>query len=368
MRVYLAVIFITLILGVITANLRESDRLAGKYLTASVIPIAMILIVWVYVFAFRDLTIGSDTNGYYYFYHEIIPEKISLKEFIDTQRDWLFSILEYVCARLFHGSWLGFQIVVALLIYIPIIAVVVDKSANITASLLLFIFTLAYFSGFNGMRQAIACSLIFYAYYQKFLRKKYLSYAMILLLAFGFHSSVIFVLPVHILSGLNYKSWIVRISSLLMLVLYFSIYQLWPRIIRFLQAIGQTKMAQDYQKLPVGQGSGFLRLLVVIIPVILGIIYRTRVEGRYYKSDGELILCLYGALFMLLSTRYWIFARVSSYFSLSQIMYLPKLDCIFTEDNQKLGIFFILLLFFLYMIALLIHGDGGYYPYRFIMM
>lgn len=368
MRVYLAVIFITLILGVIAANLRESAQFFVKYKTVSIIPMTMVLITWVVVFAYHSLTVGSDTSGYYYTYIGIIPEKIPLKEFLENQRDWLFGIVEYFCAKLFHGNWIGFQIVIALSIYIPIIIVIVRNSVNITASLLLFVFTLAYFSGFNGMRQAIAGSLVFYAYYEKFLRKKYLSYAVILLLAFGFHSSVLFVLPVHIMSGLNFKSWAVRIGSLSMFVLYFFIYQMWPRIIRFLQAIGQTKMARDYAELPIGYGSGFLRLAVAVIPVILGMIYRDRLDGNFVNSNNELIICLFGALLMLLSTRYWIFARVSSYFSLSQIMYIPKLNCIFTEDDQKLGIFIILLLFFVYMLSLLIHGEGGYYPYRIIAM
>ena len=125
-------------------------------------------------------------------------------------------------------------------------------------------------------------------------------------------------------------------------------------------------MAADYSEVPKDVGSGFLRFIVAMLPVIIGYYFKGRLESKFKNVNNELVICLFGALFMLLSMKYWIFARVSSYFSLSQILFIPKLYKVFSENSQKVGCAIILLLYFAYMIALLIHGEGAYYPYVFM--
>lgn len=55
----------------------------------------------------------------------------------------------------------------------------------------------------------------------------------------------------------------------------------------------------------------------------------------------------------------------ASYSSIFIISLVPKLGCIFKEDSRKLAMILISLLYFIYMIALLLHGESGLYPYSF---
>lgn len=368
MTVYLLTILFTAILGVIASNtrmVRIKENGQEEYCTQNII-ILFILAIWVAVFACRGISVGSDTNGYIYFFNNIISSDMSLAEFSSNQRDWLFGYLEYFCCRIFNGNWICFQIVVAIIIYAPILNVLKEKADYLLSSLLLFIFTISFFSGFNGMRQAIAMSIVFYAYYNFFAEEKYFKYAVLLLIAFGFHSSVIFVIPIHFLSRFEIKGRVVKFSVILTLILFLFIWKIWPFIIDFLASIGQTKMAADYAEVAKDAGSGFLRFFVALVPVIVGYFYKEKLEVQFKNVNNELVLCLFGALFMLLSMRYWIFARVSSYFSLSQVLFIPKLYKVFSENSQKIGCAMILFLYFAYMIALLIHGEGNYYPYVFM--
>lgn len=368
MTVYLLTILFTAIFGVV-ANDNRTVRINrnGKeeYHTENIFML-FILLTWVIVFAFRGISVGADTSGYIYYFNSIKSSDMSFAEFSANQRDWLFGYLEYFCCKIFNGSWVCFQIVVAIIIYVPILKILNKKAEYLLSSLLLFIFTISFFSGFNGMRQAIAMSMIFYAYYDFFLEKKYFKYIVFLLIAFGFHSSVIFVIPIHFLSRFEIKKYVVKFSVILTLLLFLFIWQIWPYLINFLVSIGQTKMASDYAEVSKNDGSGFLRFIVALAPVVIGYFYKEKLEEHFDNVNNELILCLFGALFMLLSTKYWIFARVSSYFSLSQILFIPKLYLIFSKDSRKMGCVIILFLYFSYMIALLLHGEGNYYPYDFI--
>lgn len=368
MTVYFLTILFTAVFGIIASNRRMVRILQNgkeEYYTKSII-ILFILATWVAVFACRGISVGADTSGYIYYFNDIIPSAISLTEFLSNQRDRLFGFLEYLCCRMFHGSWICFQIIVAILTYAPILKVLKNKADYLTSSLLLFFFTTSFFCGFNGMRQAIAMSISFYAYYTYFLEKKYIRYAFLLLIALGFHSSVLFVIPIHILSKFEIKGGVIKFAVIFILILFLFIWQIWPFIINFLESIGQIKMATDYAVVAKNEGSSFLRFIVAFVPVGIGYIYKEKLEEQFSNVNNELILCLFGALFMLLSIRFWIFARVAAYFLLSQILFIPKLYNVFSKDSQKVGGAIILLLYFAYMVLLLIHGEGDYYPYYFI--
>ena len=368
MVVYLVTIFLTIVLGILANDARKvrvNQNTKKEYYMGTFF-VFLIFLIWAMVFACRGINVGTDTSGYKYFYDRIILNNVSLEAFMLNQRDWLFGYLEYFCCRIFKGNWICFQFVVAILLYAPVLVVLKKRADYLMSSLLLFIFTLNFFSGFNGMRQAVAVSIVFYAYYECFTEKQYFKYAFLLFLAFGFHSSVILAIPVHFLSRFKVKGRVVSFSVCLVILLYLFMWQVWPVIINFLEAIGQSKMAADYAEVAKDAGSGLTRFAVALVPVFVGNLYKERLEEKFQHINNELVLCLFGALFMLLSTKYWIFARVSAYFLSTQIMFIPKLYEIFTENSRKTGCFMILILYSVYMIMLLLHGEGGYYPYSFI--
>lgn len=366
MTVYLCMIVLTLIIALIGQSTRKTyiDSRGEVVSQISGIYVLLIAILWCLIYIVRGDSVGADTSGYKYFYNYIGSQ--SMTEFLESQRDFLFGYMEYFCYKISDGSWIFFQLVSSVMTYLPVLLVFRKKGESFAALVLLYIFTLHYYDGFNGMRQAIAVSCVLVAYYCFFVKGKHMGYMAWILIAFGFHSSVLFAIPFHFLSKCNIRGYAVKITAVLMGLSYLSIWRLWPYMIVFLERIGQTKMAQDYAEVAVDQGSGYLRVLVCLLPVLVSLPWLKKLNEKYKDANGELVLILFSALFMLLSTRYWIFARVAQYLSVGSIMFLPKLyNTMFTRYSKRLGAFLILGLYFIYMIALLLHGEGGYYPYVF---
>ena len=292
-------------------------------------------------------------------------EHISFESFIETQRDSLFGYLTFFSSRLFKGNWVAFSYICSFLIYFPVIYVLYKKSADFTMSALLYIFTFTYFSGFNGVRQCIALSLLFLAYYCGLKEKKYWLYAVLVLVSFGFHSTALIAVPFHLLSLKSINSNLFKITVVSLLISYVFLWDIWSYIIEFLEFIGQSKLASDYNNLT-EDGSGIIRFLVNVMPPILGLIFRKKIKKHYPDVDPEIMLLCIGAILSLFSLKNWIFSRISAYLKITVILFLPKLECIFDKKSRMLGKIIILALYFAYMCALLLHGDGQVLPYQFI--
>lgn len=356
MSVYLSMIAATMVLGFL------ANRSSGKY-RIRIGWILAILAVWVFVYGFRYNT-GSDFEGYHFFYNRIGELNQSFEEFTAGQRDFLFARLEYYIFQFSGGNWIAFSVILGILTYLPVLLVVRDESPNFMLSSLLFIFTTQYFSGFNGVRQAIAVAFSLYAYYKFFKKGKYLPYTILMFLAFGFHSTALIAIPFHFLSKLRLSSGLFKVVVVLMIVSYVFLWDLWDYLIEFLEMIGQNKLAEDYADATT-DGSGLLRAFVHLLPAIIGLMYKRIILRDHKGAESEIMLILISGIFMLFSTKYWLFGRVATYFNIHTIIFLPKLESIFTKNSKQTAMLLMSLLYFAYMCAMLLHGDGGCLPYTF---
>lgn len=103
MTVYLVAILLTAIISSVGSGRRsytitENDR--KIYYWSNLYTIA-ILIVWCFVFAYRGLSVGSDTSGYYAVYRRIFSDNMTYSNFITYERDVFFATLEFFCAKFF---------------------------------------------------------------------------------------------------------------------------------------------------------------------------------------------------------------------------------------------------------------------------
>lgn len=356
MSIYILNVILTLIIcSWVDTQRGERDRIIG---------LAILLTVWTSIYALRN-NVGSDWSAYYKSYTSTIPFSGSLNSFMMIQRDQLFALLEYLTYYLSNGNWIVFQYLTAVITYLPVLLVIYKKADKTLVPCILYILAMYFYSGFNGMRQAIASSIIFAAFYLCFLEKKYLKYIILMIVAYGFHSSAIFATPFHFLAQKRGRSLTVIFSVILMLFAYFNIEMIWPSVISLLKQIGQYKMANDYAELG-DSSSSMLRMVVSLSPVLLAMLNYGKVCTNGSDGEIEFLLLIYSSIFMLFSTRYWVFARVSSLISQSVILFIPKLENVFAENSRRAGIGMIILLYFFYMIAMLLVGEGGYYPYHLL--
>jgi hypothetical protein len=365
MKVYLINIILTLVVGMLVPNY-NIRRMFGeeKYRTRKFYWLNIVVIgaLWIVIYALR-YGVGTDFFTYYNKFANI--GDMSLKSYVESQRDYLFASLEWVSHKVFRGNWIAYSVILGGLVYGPVLITLRKKSANFVISAMLYIFTLQFYSAFNGIRQAIAVSLLFMAHYLFLKEKKYRKYIVTCAIAYGFHSSAIFIIPFHIVSLKNLKSRAVKVTSAFIVFSYMFMWQLWAYLIEFLEIIGQTKMAEDYADATMN-GSSYLRFFVYLLPALVGIFFYRTLKRRYEDIDSDLILTLFSALFMLASTKYWLFARIATYLGMSSILLIPRFDSIFTDGSKKMGKLLIGILYFLYMLVVLLSGEGNYVPYNFI--
>ena len=359
MVVYISMTVLTLIFGYFFTHNKKPTE-SNKSLN---LEIWTVLIVWVLVYSLRYMT-GTDFGGYLRSFN--LASRTDYSSYMTNTRDFAFYSLTYFLSKLFNGNFIAYEMVLAILSYLPILIVCREESEDYTFSALLFIFIMNFYNPFNGVRQGIAVSLLFYAHYMLFKRKKYIKYIIMVIIAFGFHSTVLFVVPLFLLSSLKVNNKFLWIVIGGITASFFALNSLWGNIIKLFEATGQEKLANDYASITL-EGSSFTRFLVSVLPVVVGLVFYKKLKETRDDIDSDIILSLFAAIFMLFSMKTWIFARISYYFSSAPIILISKIPHMFNKEKNKYAIaILIVVLYFAYMVALLLHGEGNYLPYTFI--
>lgn len=368
MTVYLVNIALTAVLALVGGARVGMGREPKERI--SLLAVFLILIVWTAVYALRGTSVGADTSGYYYFYKQVAVAHQTLPQYLADGGDLVFEVLRYSCAKLTGGNWTVFCVLAGILTYLPVLLAIRKESGEyFAAGVLLYIFAFQYYFGFNGTRQAIAISLTFFAYVYFFQEKKYVPYALLILLAYGFHSTAPVVVAFHLLSRMRLGNKAVWLVAGALFISTFAFGSLWSAIINALDALGNDALVRKYSDVDSFSGSGILRVLVVCAPLLLAIWQRKNIDRSWPRDiDPFLIFALFDAVLMVGSMHNWLMARIASYLDIYLVFYVPALRYAFGERTKTHMAFLIGSLYFLYMVALLLHGESNLLPYTFFAM
>lgn len=368
MIIYLINIFLTTVIAVIaTCMARRSVNGNVEKYPISYLAIICILVIWVFIYANRGENIGTDTSGYYQYYNLITNNNLTLAKHLEQGGDILFETIRYVINRVSHGNWECFISIMGILTYIPVLIVLRrENPENFVSSVLLYIFMYHYYYGFNAIRQTIAISLSFMSYFFFFRKRRYIFYAIVMMIAFGFHSTALFIIPFHLLSKISIKSKLLWGIIIFFIISGGAMGSIWNVAISILSAVGNDTLATRYAD-NVYSGSGAVRVLVCMVPLLIGWWKRSFICNEYEnENDSFLIFLIFDTIFMMYSTYNWLFARMAMYLDIYAIVYIPKLKYVFNPRSKNIGNILILLLYFIYMISLMIHGEANIYPYAFM--
>lgn len=302
--------------------------------------------------------VGTDYRNYVDIYY-----LISSKSFIEVIRqvDPAFSILAWFCSRVIYEPQIMFFI--SSLIIIPLMVSSIRKYATVfELSMFLYIADFTYYSSFNGMRQWIAASLMFWAtrYILKEDLKKYLAMALI---ASTFHKSALFLLPVYFV--VRQKPWskcilgIVGGTGIAYLFL--------PQIMAVLAPIiddgyGAYLQPSGYS----GYGVKGIRVIVALLPVVVATVFYRSIEKENRYAGILLNFSLLNFLFMLLANRNTAISRMCFYFGSYNLLLIPEF--IKVDKKARYLIYFLILLVYLLYMMVLVHVDSQVLPYQTIFM
>ncbi|WP_237982434.1 EpsG family protein [Bacillus thuringiensis] len=235
-------------------------------------------------------------------------------------------------------------LITALITNILIVAVLYKYSRMIELSLYVYIASGMYLVSMNGVRQYLTAAIIFAAT-KYILDGNWKKYFLIVLFASTFHQSALVLIPIYFV--IRRKAW----SAITFILLFFAVLI----VIGFNQfaevlfaAIGDTQYGhyKDFQE----GGANILRVAVEATPLILAFIGRQKLRELFPKSDYIVNMALLGLVFMIISTQNWIFARFSIYFGLYQLILISWVVKLFTDKDQKLIYYAVLVCYFIYFV------------------
>ena len=367
MGIYIGILVLTIIISSIALKFGYSKpiRLGNEVVkrrVVSLLGVLMVTAIFVFFFAAR-WNVGTDYMNYYTRFLKLL--NTSYGDIIGS-RDWGYYLLTAFWEKTVSSDYFVYSLFLGVIIYLPIVLTYRKYSSNFVMTCALYIMLCLYTWPYNGMRQSIAVSLLFVGYPLLYEKKNLWKYALLVLVAFVFHSTALLVAPFILLIRL--KPWKTPFVLSCVCILFFIIFMpsLWSTVIQFLENIGQDKMASDYSDFEsLRAGVSILRVAVAGIPVFLSFIYYDKIKARNPHIDIVVNMCVMNLLFLLCGYRLTVVARFATFFNIGLPLLIPEFVNVFNKNSRKLATVLLYVLFFLHMITLL-PNDSGLIPYRFI--
>lgn len=301
------------------------------------LPVLMIIIPMIIAAATRSSDIG-DTAAYISGFRNTtaafsaIPEALS-----EDGKDKGFTIFNILVKMIIGNHYqIYFGIIAAICLFC--IAYVYRKhSCNFAMSMFLFLASSDYIQWtHNGMRQFIAVCIIFAAT-DLLLKKRYVPYILIVLLASTIHATALLMIPIcFIVQG---KAWNLR-SVLFTIAVLISINfsgALSDFIVDFME---DTQYSGEVNQFLETEGTNILRVFVFAVPPMLALVFRRYLDAVKYPILDlavNMSIISMGAYIISAVTSGIFIGRIPIYFSLYNYILLPwLLENVFEKRSQKL--------------------------------
>ena len=276
-----------------------------------------------------------------YVYKDIYENNDFTWDYIFSQKDVGFGVLQKIL-KLFSDDPQLMLFTTALITNLLIILVFYNYSRLFELSTFIYITGGTHLVSMNGIRQVLAAAICFAAI--KFLmNRNFVKYALVIILASTIHFSALIMLPVYFL--VHFKAWskytFLMVASSVAIVFSFETFT----SILF-SALEDTQYS-EYSTFDEG-GANVIRVAVSAAPLFLAFIGREKLRQVFPKIDYIVNMSILGLLFMIISTQSWIFARVSIYFNLYQLILVSWVLEAFTKKDQRFLYYCIIIFYFAY--------------------
>lgn len=341
-------IFASIALYPIKFKNRESYKTKNKFVEK-----VLILISFFITLLPMGLRYGIGTD-YFYTY---VPHFYGIAEGTMQFSEIGFNLINKIIYEL-TGDYRVLFFVTSFIFLYYIYKGIYENSDKIFISCLLIFLNQSYFYSMNMVRQAIAIAIVFYAYkYIK--RKQRIKYVLFCLLASTIHMSALLMIPLVLLTDIKLSN-----KKRITLILVFLILEpLIGEVIKYI--IMNTKYAWYYTSIFNTGASPIVLIGLNIIFFVLNIIYTNKNDDDYKILTN---INFIGLCIMIFSSSIPVVSRLVRYFTIFQILLLPK---IFKQEKNpisRLLIEFIVLgiLFLVMYYQIIILKGEQVFPYRSI--
>lgn len=337
------------------------DKSNNKYIRLTLITIAISSLIC--ISGFRE-NVGTDFSTYYVFFENIVNYDWSIlftdKYYDVTSFEKGFTILVLILGKVFNNPRF-IMVAIGCITIIPIVLTMKKYTKSFSLSIFLYITTMNYYSAFNGIRQWIACMILFVAIRYIYEKDKF-KYIICVLLASTIHTSAIICIPLYYF--VNLKPF-TRKYTIICLGLCFCIFNL-----DIVLNILSQSLPSEYQSYFVAsqndRGINSLRIIVAFAPVLISFIYYKRLTK---VDDNVNIIINFSAInfiIKIIATQKNILNRFSLYFDIYNVLLIPLFVYIFSKKESRIIKIIIMVLYLLNMI-LLLPKQSNLIPYKSIL-
>lgn len=299
--------------------------------------------------------VGTDTAMYETIYNNSL-HTIYSDDFVEI--GYLYS------NKLFMMLGLSFQVfllVTALFINYNFIRGFIKLQTDVIASIFFYITSGIYFSTYNTLRQAIATSIIV-SCLNLIIEKKYIKFFLIVCLSFLIHRSVFVALLIMLVSQIT-------IRPVIFMYLITGIF-----VILKLPIIDNLIMG-SFNYLPVKYSmyadqilnDEGVKLVNLILPTILLLIVIFFYEKLVKININNKLFINFFFLFylcLIISTKFLLFYRISSYFEIALVLILPSIILLFNSRDRIVIDVILVFVFVTYITGKILLGHYGVFPYQ----
>ncbi|WP_168122742.1 EpsG family protein [Paenibacillus sp. HB172176] len=256
-------------------------------------------------------------------------------------KDKGFSILQMLLQQITQDPQL-LLFITAFVTNVLIVCVLYNYARLFEISIYVYITSGAFIVSMNGLRQYLAAAIVFAG--TKFLLEgRWKPYMALVLIASLFHQSALIMVPIYFLA--RRKAWTttttLMLTSAILIVIGYNYVSQW-----LFSAISGTQYG-EYESFKEG-GANILRVIVNIIPLVIAFMGREKFRRLFPSGDVIINLAIIGSILMIIATQNWIFARLSIYFNLYQILVIGWIIKLFREKDQRFIYILLVSFYFLY--------------------
>lgn len=234
------------------------------------------------------------------------------------------------------------------------------NSNHVVYSTLLFVLFYHYLNSFNIFRQYIAIMIVINAL-PLLVKKQTFKYILVCLLAMSIHNTAIMSLLLFPLSRIKFNKQSISIYTLIMC---FAIFLVPVAMEKFAALFPHYGMYFENQYMNYN-GYGLTILIGIYIAIsLLALFSRNKTSNEGEKEKFMLLLMINNLSIIanIMSYKYFILYRVSLYYSIFLIIFIPM---VFDKYKKNLLLYFVFLLIMLVLfVNKLVSNDGQVVPYK----
>ena len=273
------------------------------------------------VFSGLRINIG-DTTSYVLSYRMIDINEIEPIPFM-IRGNSMYPWLSYICHLRSEEPYMLIMIT-ALIAVVPTVYIVYKYSAMYDVGIALFVLTGYYTFSMNGIRQYAAAGILILGTKYLFSDKKtdFFKFLIFVFFAWLFHSSALIMIVIYFAA--RRRAWtpltvLLLVGTVFVTVIFNTIL---PTFLNILEDTDYSMYADNgWFTSGTQEGSNFIRVVVLIIPLVMAFMERRYMSAVYGKKWDILVnLSLINLSFYILSLYNWLFARLAIYTSVYVIV------------------------------------------------